>query len=160
MPSLATKPCTSNRLELLQLNHIISMNWYDTGFISFQSLQASPFSGYYFNFQMFLTQVAKNGTIQSKSKRPSSFFVLFCGEYWQSVKQLSTNCTKSTIVQYEYRTSTSPYEYQQQSQSTRSRISTKVQIKLEIKTTSICILNRSGIIPVYFEGKIWSNFIG
>ena len=38
--------------------------------------------------------------------------------------------------------------------------STEVQIELEIRNTSICILNRSGIFPVCFEGKVLSNFIG
>ena len=40
-----------------------------------------------------------------------------------------------------------------------SRISTEVQIDFEIKISTICILNRTEIFPVCFEGKIKSYLI-
>ena len=105
--------------------------------------------GYYSDFETFLTQVAENGSMQSKSKTSINFlfFVLLLGTA-QSARSSGAPLLKSYCLGLVLHT------------IQHSRISTEVQIGLEIKITSICILNQSGNFHVCFEEKLWSNLIG
>ena len=65
--------------------------------------------GYYFDFEIFLTQVAKNGSMQSKSKTfiDFLFFVLFLGTSARSIGAQ----TVVKVPLYRMSTSTSTCEY-------------------------------------------------
>ena len=74
------------------------------------------------------------------------FCVLFLGT---SARSIGAQIVVRVLLYSMSTTSTSSlYEYYS------TRISTEVQIELEIKTTLICIQDRSGIFPVCFERNI------
>ena len=97
--------------------------------------------------QIELTLTARSHFSPPKSKMSINFWFLFCvlgtAQFTRSsgAPLLKFYCLVLHTVQH-------------------SRISTEVQMNLEIKTSMICILNRTGIIPVCFEGIIKSYLIG